>query len=170
MVCIAHVWLVVSWFLDQGVWLAGPSARLSRATLLASSADLVWYRDVFVGPFWSVVAEPRKLSTSCFSHNLLPIRCCQATTSILRGRFSTMFHSMHTSWVVCYRLIVAFYVSYAWSKMAFICKLCNGGLLHSVIQISFCLLCDVRLVKGGFFCSVILVEFWGWTRTPLCDG
>ena len=42
-------------FIARGYGLAAPSARLSRATLLAISADLV--RCVFVGFVWGVVAE-----------------------------------------------------------------------------------------------------------------
>jgi len=70
---IAFVWLYVSWSHSQGYGLAAPSARLSRATLLAFLTDLVWY--VFVGfrlghGYW--------VGVTAIASGLLNFRCCCA--------------------------------------------------------------------------------------------
>jgi hypothetical protein len=80
---IAFVYLHVSWFHSQRYGLAAPSAGLSRATLLALLADLVWY--VFVGfrlgrGCW--VGVPILHLACCF-------RCCCALTLKVRARLES---------------------------------------------------------------------------------
>ena len=47
--CVSRLFgcMSLAWFNSQGIWIAAPSAKLSRATLLALLTDLVCY--VFVG-------------------------------------------------------------------------------------------------------------------------